>query len=101
MDENKAILLNRGESLDHCELYLEIYPHYKIQAVSLVSNVSKVEIFQGPLKEYLETTYGTVVEESEDDFKTYRYDIEVEKSGITHLTLRVIFRQMPFFNICI
>ncbi|KAM7359592.1 uncharacterized protein ACRADG_000261 isoform 2-T2 [Cochliomyia hominivorax] len=80
----------KGDSSDFCELYLEIFPHYKIQAVSFVCNVMKVEIFQGPIKEYLETIYGTIAEESDEQFKSYRYDIEVEKSGITHLTIRFL-----------
>lgn len=57
--------------------------------MSFVCNVAKVEIFHGPIKEYLLTVYGVIVDESDDQFKNFRYDIEVEKSGVTDLTLRV------------
>lgn len=89
VNEEKSLLLGKGEVTEYCELYIEIYPHYKIQAISLVCNVAKLEIFQGPLKEYLETIYGIIVDEAEEHFKTFRYDIEVEKSGITNLTVKV------------
>ncbi|XP_065354254.1 uncharacterized protein LOC135948747 isoform X1 [Calliphora vicina] len=90
VDEEKSVLLSKGHSSEYCELYLEILHHYKIQAVSFVCNVAKVEIFQGPIKEYLETIYGVTVDESDEQFKSYRYDLEVEKSGVTDLTLRFL-----------
>ncbi|XP_065354255.1 uncharacterized protein LOC135948747 isoform X2 [Calliphora vicina] len=68
VDEEKSVLLSKGHS----------------------SEYSKVEIFQGPIKEYLETIYGVTVDESDEQFKSYRYDLEVEKSGVTDLTLRFL-----------
>lgn len=97
VDQDKAILLSKGESADNCELHLCLYPHYKIQAFSLVCNANKFEIFQGHMKEYLETIYGTIVDDCEDEqFKTYRYDVEVEKSGITELFIKVKIQRFIF-----
>ncbi|KAI8123297.1 hypothetical protein FF38_11734 [Lucilia cuprina] len=98
VDEEKSILLNKGDSSENCELDVEIFPHYKIQAASFVCNVPKVEVFLNPVKEYLETIYGVVVDDSDDQFKSYRYDVQVEKSGVTYLTLKFL---TDFCDVCI
>lgn len=57
----------------------------------------KIEIFQGPLKEYKETAYGLLINEADDEAESHnnlelhccRYDVEVDKSGVTEITIRV------------
>ena len=64
-----------------------------------------MEIFLGPLKEYMETLYGELLadKDSQDEEmlaaggdttdsvmpSSYRYDIEIEKSGVVELNLKV------------
>lgn len=90
VDEERSILLSKFDSSENCELLIHIFSQYKIQSVSLVCNVSKIEIFFGPIREYLKTVHGDIADKSDDQFKSYRYDIEVERSGITDLILKVI-----------
>ncbi|TMW51626.1 hypothetical protein DOY81_003276 [Sarcophaga bullata] len=90
VDEEKSLLLTKADSSENCELFIELYSEYKIQSVSLVCNVSKIEIFFGPIKEYLQTVHGVITDDSDDQFKSYRYDIEVERSGITNLVLKFL-----------
>lgn len=89
VDEEKSLLLTKADSSENCEVCVELYSEYKIQSVSLACDVPKIEIFFGPIKEYLETVYGVITDDSDDQFKSYRYDINVERSGITNLVLKV------------
>uniref|UniRef100_A0A1A9WTQ6 Uncharacterized protein n=1 Tax=Glossina brevipalpis TaxID=37001 RepID=A0A1A9WTQ6_9MUSC len=99
LDENRAILLSNPKlEEEKCELCVELFPHYKIQAFNMVCNVPKIEIFQGPLKEYMETVYGFLINEEDEEPDThhnlelqcYRYDIEVDKSGVTEIAIRFL-----------
>lgn len=92
------MLLSRpSESEKVCELQLKVFPRYKIESISLICSVPKLEIFVGNLKEYLETIYGILLDDNDDNNgagepeipKSYRYDIEVEKSGVVELYLKV------------
>ncbi|XP_075154188.1 uncharacterized protein LOC142227553 [Haematobia irritans] len=82
---DKAILLDKGDKGECLEIVIDVFPEYKIQAFSFVSNVNKVEIFQGKLKEYLKTEFGLP---EEDD--VYRYDLELEKSGVTDVAIKFL-----------
>lgn len=94
VDQEKAVLLTKSDDdSEYCELDIQLYPEYKIQAFCMVCSVDKIEIFQGLSKEYLETIYGERLMEEDyldDQLKTYRYDVELQKSGITRLTIKVI-----------
>lgn len=92
-DEN-AVLLKKGESNDACDLLVRLKrPFYKIDSLSLVCTAPKLEFFLGPLNEYAETLYGEIADDDDDndggEVFSYRYDIEVQKSGITELILKV------------
>lgn len=87
------MLTKSDDDSEYCELDIQLYPEYKIQAFCMVCSVDKIEIFQGLSKEYLETIYGERLMEEDyldDQLKTYRYDVELQKSGITRLTIKVI-----------
>lgn len=93
-DEN-AVLLQKGESNEACELLVRLKrPFYKIDSLSLVCTAPKLELFLGPLKEYAETLYGEIADDEDDNGAneafSYRYDIEVQKSGITELILKLL-----------
>uniref|UniRef100_A0A1I8Q7T6 Uncharacterized protein n=1 Tax=Stomoxys calcitrans TaxID=35570 RepID=A0A1I8Q7T6_STOCA len=94
LNQDKAILLKKGDCTECFEIHIQLIPEYKIQAISFISNITKVEIFQGKMEEYLKTLYGTLEKEDDDivdeDFKTYRYDLEVEKSGITDVAIKFL-----------
>ncbi|XP_018791395.1 PREDICTED: uncharacterized protein LOC108970451 [Bactrocera latifrons] len=101
-DEN-AVLLKKGESNDACELLVCLKrPFYKIDSLSLVCTTPKLELFLGPLKEYAETLYGETADDEDDnddgEVFSYRYDIEVQKSGITEVLLKLL---TPTDDICI
>uniref|UniRef100_A0A1B0G974 Uncharacterized protein n=1 Tax=Glossina morsitans morsitans TaxID=37546 RepID=A0A1B0G974_GLOMM len=112
LDENRAILLSNPKlEEEKCELCAQLFPHYKIQAFNLVCNVPKIEIFQGPLKEYKETAYGLLINEADDEAESHnnlelhccRYDVEVDKSGVTEITIRFLtaLPEVCIFGICI
>uniref|UniRef100_A0A1A9V931 Uncharacterized protein n=1 Tax=Glossina austeni TaxID=7395 RepID=A0A1A9V931_GLOAU len=112
LDENRAILLSNTKlEEEKCELCAQLFPHYKIQAFNMVCNVPKIEIFQGPLKEYKETAYGLLINETDDEavshnnleLHCYRYDVEVDKSGVTEITIRFLtaLSEVCIFGICI
>lgn len=89
-----AVLLKKGEYKDACDLLVRLKrPFYKIDSLSLVCTAPKLELFLGPLKEYAETLYGEIADDEDDndggEVFSYRYDIEVQKSGITELLLKV------------
>lgn len=93
-DEN-AVLLKKGESNDACDLLVRLKrPFYKIDSLSLVCTAPKLEFFLGPLNEYAETLYGEIADDDDDndggEVFSYRYDIEVQKSGITELILKLL-----------
>uniref|UniRef100_A0A1B0AGQ1 Uncharacterized protein n=1 Tax=Glossina pallidipes TaxID=7398 RepID=A0A1B0AGQ1_GLOPL len=112
LDEKRAILLSNPKLEEQkCELCAQLFPHYKIQAFNMVCNVPKIEIFQGPLKEYKETAYGLLINEADDEAEShnnlelhcYRYDVEVDKSGVTEITIRFLtsLSEVCIFGICI
>ncbi|XP_061402281.1 uncharacterized protein LOC133338111 [Musca vetustissima] len=92
VDQDRAVLLNKtSDDSEYCELDIQVYPEYKIQAFSIVCSVDKIEIFQGLAKEYFETIYGEILMDEDymdDQLKTYRFDVELQKSGITRLTIK-------------
>ncbi|XP_064550583.1 uncharacterized protein LOC135436793 [Drosophila montana] len=75
-----------------CELQFQISPNFKIAAITLVCSAPKVELFVGPTQEYLETIYGSAVEEDEGDIpiRPYRYDVEIDRSGIADINLKLL-----------
>ncbi|XP_073839191.1 uncharacterized protein [Musca autumnalis] len=103
IDQNKAVLLNKSsDNSEYCELDVQLYPEYKIQAFSLVCSIDKIEIFQGLAKEYFETVYGEILMDddyADDELKIYRYDVELQKSGITRLTFKFLSKVLT--EICI
>ncbi|XP_017483702.1 PREDICTED: uncharacterized protein LOC108372503 [Rhagoletis zephyria] len=90
--KQNAVLLKRDDTNNPCEIHLQLkVPIYKIESITTVCTAPKLELFLGPLKEYTETLYGETAEDDENgDVFSYRYDIEVQKSGITECTLKLL-----------
>ncbi|ALC46411.1 CG11882 [Drosophila busckii] len=93
VNEERAVLFSNNEGPTvPCELQFQILPRFKIAAITLVCSTSKVEIFVGPSQEYLETKHGTAVEPDDSDvpIRPYRYDVEIDRSGIADITLKLL-----------
>lgn len=92
---DRAILLNSGTTSNQptCELNIQVFPKFKIDSITLVCSSPKTEIFSGIQSEYVETVYGEHLEDEIDTdggIKSYRYDVEIQKSGVTNLMLKLI-----------
>ncbi|EDW14670.1 uncharacterized protein LOC6573118 [Drosophila mojavensis] len=93
IDEERAVLFSNNDCPSiPCELQFQISPNFKIAAITLVCSAPKVEVFVGPTQEYLETIYGTSLEEQEADIpiRPYRYDVEIDRSGIAEINLKLL-----------
>ncbi|EDV90741.1 uncharacterized protein LOC6569860 [Drosophila grimshawi] len=93
ISEERAVLLSNNDCPTiPCEMQFQIAPSFKIAALTLVCSAPKVEIFVGPSQEYLETVYGIPVEEDDGDvpIKPYRYDVEIDRSGIAEINLKLL-----------
>ncbi|KAH8232426.1 hypothetical protein KR032_006144 [Drosophila birchii] len=93
INEERAVLF---ASSDHppppCELRFQIASRYKIAALTLICSAPKVELFIGPSQEYFETIYGIGVEEEDAEVpvRPYRYDMEIDRSGINDINLKLL-----------
>lgn len=93
VNEERAVLYTNNDSTPiPCELQFAISPGSKIAALTLVCSAPKLELFVGPSQEYLETIYGTAIEEDEGDvpIRPYRYDVEIDRSGISDINLKLL-----------
>ncbi|XP_060645203.1 uncharacterized protein LOC132783910 [Drosophila nasuta] len=95
VNEDRAVLFANNESAPiPCELHFEISPRFKIAALTLVCSAPKVELFVGTNQEYLETIYGVAIEEDEGEgdvpIRPYRYDVEIDRSGIANINLKLL-----------
>ncbi|EDW24028.1 GL23602 [Drosophila persimilis] len=93
VNENLAVLFSNNDvPPPPCELHFEIVPRFKIAALTLVCSAPKVELFLGPLQEYYETIYGICLEEDDDEvpIRPYRYDMEIDRSGIAVINLKLL-----------
>lgn len=93
VNEERAVLYTNNDSTPiPCELQFGISPGSKIAAITLVCSAPKLELFVGPTQEYLETIYGTAIEEDEADvpIRPYRYDVEIDRSGISDINLKLL-----------
>merc|ERR1712062_27706 len=64
-----------------------------ISRICLVSQCKRIEVYTGDLDnagQYLKTSTGTLSEESDDDFKVYINDVEIEGSGHNQITIKLI-----------
>ncbi|XP_055903807.1 uncharacterized protein LOC129939716 [Eupeodes corollae] len=91
----RAILLNSGSQSNQptCELTIRVFPKFKIDSLTVICTSPKIEFFSGIQSEYVETVYGERLEDeddSNDDVQGYRYDVEIQKSGVTNLMLKLI-----------
>ncbi|XP_030370706.1 uncharacterized protein LOC115621252 [Scaptodrosophila lebanonensis] len=88
-EERSALFLNNQKP---CELQIAISPRFKIAAFTLVCSVPKVELFLGPSQEYYQTIYGECMEEDDDEvpIRPYRYDVEIDRSGIADINLKLL-----------
>lgn len=94
IDENRAVLFSM-QSADlppPCELRFQIPNRFKIAALTLICSAPKVELFIGPLQEYCETIYGTCVDDEDPEVavRPYRYDMEIDRSGINDINLKML-----------
>ncbi|CAD6993574.1 unnamed protein product [Ceratitis capitata] len=103
--EENAVLFAKEGSDEPCEVQICLKtPIYKIDSISMVCTAPKLELFTGPLKEYTETLYGEVAEDDDNDkVFSYRFDIVVEKSGITEAALKLLASsdEICIFGICV
>ncbi|XP_034660406.1 uncharacterized protein LOC117896294 [Drosophila subobscura] len=93
VNESRAVLFSHNDDPPPpCELRFQIIPRFKIAALTLVCSAPKVELFIGPLQEYCETIYGTCLEEEDEDvpIRPYRYDMEIDRSGIADINLKLL-----------
>ncbi|XP_053945172.1 uncharacterized protein LOC128854794 [Anastrepha ludens] len=90
--KQNAILLKKTPNSDPCELHIRLPSSiYKIESVTTVCTASKLELFLGPLKEYTETLYGEPADDDDNgEVFSYRYDIEVQKSGVTECSFKLL-----------
>ena len=64
-----------------------------ISRICLVSQCKRIEVYTGDLEnsgQYLKTSTGTLSEESDDDFKVYINDVEIEDSVHSQITIKLI-----------
>lgn len=93
VNEERAVLYTNNDSTPiPCELQFGISPGLKIAAITLVCSAPKLELFVGPTQEYLETIYGTAIEEDDGavPIRPYRYDVEIDRSGISDINLKLL-----------
>ncbi|KAH8258228.1 hypothetical protein KR038_008063 [Drosophila bunnanda] len=93
INEERAVLFASSESPPPpCELRFQIGTRYKIAALTLICSAPKVELFIGPSQEYFETIYGICVEEDDAEVpvRPYRYDMEIDRSGINDINLKLL-----------
>ncbi|XP_068155733.1 uncharacterized protein [Drosophila tropicalis] len=91
--EDRAVLFSNDVTKPTaCELNFSISPRFKISVLTIVCSVPKVELFLGPSQEYYETIYGTSIEEDDSDvaIQPYRYDVEIDRSGICDINLKLL-----------
>ncbi|XP_067616968.1 uncharacterized protein [Eurosta solidaginis] len=91
-NENAIILKHDDNIKEPCEVHLKLQPTvYKIEDISIVSTVEKIEVFLGALNEYMDTFNGEALEDKRKNIVfTYRHDIQVQRSGITEVILKFI-----------
>lgn len=91
-DERAVLFTNNDSTPTPCELQFHISPAFKIAAITLVCSAAKLEVFVGITQEYLETIYGISIEEDEGDvpIRPYRYDVEIDRSGISDINLKLL-----------
>ncbi|KAH8375902.1 hypothetical protein KR200_006809 [Drosophila serrata] len=93
INEERAVLFASSERPPPpCELRFLIATRYKIAALTLICSAPKVELFIGPSQEYFETIYGICVEEEDAEVpvRPYRYDMEIDRSGINDINLKLL-----------
>ncbi|KAM8705274.1 hypothetical protein ACLKA7_009696 [Drosophila subpalustris] len=93
INEERAVLFSDIDSPGiPCELQFQIAPSFKIAALTLVCSAPKVELFLGPSQEYLETVYGIAIDADGGDvpIQPYRYDVEIDRSGIADIDLKLL-----------
>ncbi|XP_016982719.1 uncharacterized protein LOC108047143 [Drosophila rhopaloa] len=93
INEERAVLLANTENPPPpCELRFQIPTRFKIAALTLICSAPKVELFIGPSQEYCETIYGLSVEEEDEEIpvRPYRYDMEIDRSGINDINLKML-----------
>ncbi|KAH8332496.1 hypothetical protein KR074_004295 [Drosophila pseudoananassae] len=93
INEERAVLFASSENPPPpCELRFQIHARFKIAALTLVCSAPKLELFIGPSQEYLQTVYGVCVEDEDADVpvRPYRYDMEIDRSGIALLNLKML-----------
>lgn len=98
--EDRAVLFSDIDSSGiPCEMRFQISPRFKIAALTLVCSAPKVELFLGPAQEYFETIYGIAIEEDGGDvpIQPYRYDVEIERSGIADIDLKLLTSDKEVF----
>ncbi|KAH8382005.1 hypothetical protein KR009_001314 [Drosophila setifemur] len=93
VNEDRAVLFTNGDDPPPaCELRFQITPRFKIGAITLVCSAPKVELFIGTSQEYLETIYGICIEDEDAEVpvRPYRYDMEIDRSGIADINLKML-----------
>ncbi|XP_016926354.3 uncharacterized protein [Drosophila suzukii] len=94
INEDRAVLfsMQSADPPPPCELRFQIQVRFKIAALTLICSAPKVELFIGPLQEYCETIYGTCVDEEDPEVpvRPYRYDMEIDRSGINDINLKML-----------
>ncbi|EDW81130.1 uncharacterized protein Dwil_GK11186 [Drosophila willistoni] len=91
-DDRAVLFSNDVTQPTACELNFSISPRFKISVLTIVCSVPKIELFLGPSQEYYETIYGTSIEEDDSDvpIRPYRYDMEIDRSGICDINLKLL-----------
>ena len=96
IDPTKCCQLDsKSENAKHPQLLVTLkHPSQKvISRICLVSQCKRIEVYTGDLDnagQYLKTSTGTLSEESDDDFKVYINDVEIEGSGHNQITIKLI-----------
>lgn len=75
---DKTCLLKKCVDTEYCEMDFIINSKFELHSLSLVSDCSKIEIFNGSVKEFYHTFYGNIIDDFEDT-KSYRFDIVCKK----------------------
>ncbi|XP_055847311.1 uncharacterized protein LOC129913013 [Episyrphus balteatus] len=101
---DRAILLSSGTNSNQptCEITIRVFPKFKIESLTIVCTSPKIEFFSGIQSEYVETVYGEHLQDEggdcNEDIEGYRYDVEIQKSGVTNLMIKLI---TPSNELCI
>ncbi|XP_017083233.1 uncharacterized protein LOC108116046 [Drosophila eugracilis] len=94
INEDRAVLfsMQTADPATPCELRFQIQSRFKIAALTLICSAPRVELFIGPLQEYCETIYGIAVDEEDAEVpvRPYRYDMEIDRSGINDINLKML-----------